>query len=115
MDTLSVIALNHVFAEQKQRRFNLVRDINYHENFLFNNLESELFWKIKDMAIKSFHHDFHLSKVWLADKSNGLLFERFQDSDTFCPRFCPGPAIKNISSKSLTIQQEEILAKGPKF
>jgi len=57
------------------------------------------------MAKKSFNHDFHLSKVRLADKLNGLLFEKFRDYDTSCP----GSVIKNISSKSLTIQQEAIL------
>jgi len=67
------------------------------------------------MTIRSFRHDFHLSKVRLVDKFNKLLFENFQDSDVFYPRHCLGPAIKNLSSKPLNIQQEAVLLKGSKF
>ena len=112
---LSLIALNHVIYEQKQRRFQLSKDLNSVENFLRNNLPSDIFMRIKEMAIRSFRHDFHLSKVRLVDKFNKLLFENFQDSDVFYPRHCLGPAIKNLSSKPLNIQQEAVLSKGSKF
>ena len=109
------MALNHVVSEQKQRRFQLSKDLNSVETLVRNNLPSDIFMRIKEMPIRSFRHDFHLSKVHLVDKFNKLLFEKFQDSDVFYPRFCLGPAIKNLSSKPLNIQQEAVLSKGSKF
>ena len=47
----------------------------------------------------------------MVDKFNRLLFEKFHDSDTFYPRFCLGPATKNLSSKPLSSQQEKIISK----
>ena len=84
---LSLMDLNHMTSEQKQRRFKLSKDYNFFENFLRNNLPFDIFLRIKEMAVRSFHHGFHLSKVRLVDKFNSLLFEKFQNSDTFYPRF----------------------------
>jgi hypothetical protein len=81
------MALNHVISEQKQKRFKLCKGLNSVENLLRNNLPSDIFLKIKDMALRSFRHEFHLSKVRLADKFNRFLFEKVQDSDVFYPRF----------------------------
>ena len=81
------MALNHMTSEQKQRRFKLSKDLNFVENFLRNDLPSDIFLRIKEMAVRSFHHDFHLSKVRLVDKFNRLLFEKLKDSDTFYPQF----------------------------
>ena len=78
------MALYHVITEHKQKRFNNVRDIGYHENSFSNNFFSEIFLKIKNIAFKSFNYGFHLSMVLFVDKLNGLLFERFRISDTFC-------------------------------
>ena len=76
--------------------------------WLWGNI-SPIFWQI------SFHHDFLLSKVHLVDKFNRLLFEKFQNLDTFYPRFCLGHATKNLSSKTLSSQQEAVLSKGFRF
>ena len=112
---LSLMALNHMTSEQKQRRFKLSKDLNFVENFLRNNLPFNIFLRIKEMAVRSFHYDFHLSKVRLVDKFKRLLFEKFQDSDTFYPRFCLGPATKNLSSKTPSSQQVAVLSKGFRF
>ena len=112
---LSLMALNHVTFEQKQRRFKLFKDLNFAENLLRNNFSSDIFLKIKEMAVRSFHHDFHLSKVRLAGKFNRLLFEKFQDSDSFILVFVWVMPLKNLSSKPLSSQQEAVLSKGFKF
>ena len=54
---LSLMALNHMTSEQKQRRFKLSKDLNFVENFLRNNLPFDIFLRIKEMAVRSFHHD----------------------------------------------------------
>ena len=64
------------------------------------------------MVVRSFQHDFRLSKVRLVDKFNSLLFEKFQNSDTFYPRLCLGPATIKFSSKTLSSQQEAVLSKN---
>ena len=51
---LSLIALNHVTSEQNQRRFKLSKDLYFVENFLRNNLPSDIFLRIKEIAVRSF-------------------------------------------------------------
>ena len=109
------MALNHKTSEQKQRRFNLSKDLNFLENFLRNNLQFDSFLRIMEMAVRFLNHDFHLSKVRLVEKFNGLLFEKFQNSDTFYPCFCLVSAAMNMSSKTLSSQQEAVLSKGFRF
>ena len=106
------MALNHMTFEQKQRRFKLSKDLNFVEDFLRNNLQFDILLRIKEMAVRSFQLDFRLSKVRLVDKFNSFLFEKFQNSDTFYPRFCLGPATKKFSSKTLSSQQEAVMSKN---
>ena len=51
---LSLMALNHMTSEQKQRRFKLSKDLNFVENFLRNNLPFDIFLRIKEMAVEIF-------------------------------------------------------------
>ena len=112
---LCLVALSHVTSEQKQRPFKFSKDLNFVKNFLRNNLPSEIFLRIKEMVVRSFHHDFHLSEVRLVDKFNRLLFKKFQDLDIFYPRFYLGPATKILSSKSLSSQQKAVLSRCFRF
>ena len=99
-------------SEQKQRRFKLSQDLNFVKFFLRNNLQFDILMRIKEMVVRSFQHDFRLSKVCLVEKFNSLLFQKFQNSDTFYPCFCLGPGTKKFSSKTLSSQQEAVLSKN---
>ena len=56
-----------------------------------------------------------MARARLSEKFLKLQYEKFQNSRRFLPRFCPGPAIENLSSKVLTPEEIHILSKGPKF
>ena len=56
-----------------------------------------------------------MAKARLSEKFEKLEYEKFQNSRCFLPRFCPGPAIENLSSKVLTPEETHVLSKGPKF
>jgi len=56
-----------------------------------------------------------MAKARLSEKLEKLKHEQFQNSRGFLPRFRPGPAIENLSSKVLTLEETHVLSKGPKF
>ena len=109
------MALNHMTSEQRHRRFNLYKDLNFVENFLRNNLPSDIFWRIKEMTVRSFQYDFHFQWfVWLTNSVDFCL-RSSRIWIFFYLRFCLGPATKNLSSKPLSGQQEVVLSKGSRF
>jgi len=63
----------------------------------------------------SFCYDFYLSRERLIKKSENLLNESSMNNPIYAPRFTFGPAVVNLSSRTLEPFEIQNLEKGPKF
>ena len=112
--TLKLKTLVHIIKDKKPKRHIISSERKLLETFLLKNLSTVDFAQVVRLERNLFRHDFRLSKERLYKKLEGLRNESSMRNRICSPRFTPGPAIVNPSSKILEPQEIETLEKGQK-
>ena len=103
-------ALNHIIKDKSRKRALIVRDKLSLENLISKKVSVSDFCFIQQTGKNHFNHDFRLSRERLLKK-----FSKLSTNNAVIPSSILGPGVVNFSSRTLTIQEQSVLEKGPKF